>query len=241
MIKVLASGSKGNCYTIQAGGEILLLECGIAWKKGILKGLNFDISNVVGCLLTHSHLDHSSSIKDVVNSGIDVYSTPEVFQEIGIGNSVLAYHLLPIQSGKEFKVGNFTIVPFNCKHTHNNGEECPMVNYLIFHPLIGKIVFITDTFYCKYVFKGCKHILIECNYSESILADLPPYRARLLKSHMSLETLKEALQTWDLKETKDITLIHMSENHGEPDHFREEIEKVTGVKTIVAVPGLEIN
>ncbi|EPY2295179.1 hypothetical protein ACXATC_002817 [Clostridium sporogenes] len=38
MIKVLASGSRGNCYIIQAGEEKLLLECGIDWRN-ILKGL----------------------------------------------------------------------------------------------------------------------------------------------------------------------------------------------------------
>lgn len=44
----------------------------------------------------------------------------------------------------------------------------------------------------------------------------------------------------EFEETKDITLIHISEGNGEPERFREEIEELTGIKTYVAIPGLEI-
>lgn len=55
---------------------------------------------------------------------------------------------------------------------------------------------------------------------------------------MCLETLKEALKTWDLKGTEDITLIHLSSENGNPEKFKKEIEELTGVKTNIAVPGL---
>ena len=84
-------------------------------------------------------------------------------------------------------------------------------------------------------------MLIECNYSEDVLAQLPPWRARTIKSHMSLETLKETLITWNLEKTKDITLIHISKDNGNPDRFQKEIEELTGIKTYAAVPGLEIH
>lgn len=231
MLKVLATGSKGNCYIVQAGGEILLLECGIVWKE-ILKGLKFDLSNVVGCLVTHEHKDHCKAVNEVMKSGIDVYMSDGTKEEIGIDS----YRIHEVKSQKSFKLRGFTILPFDTQH-----DVKEPLGFLIHHKELGKVLFATDTFYLKYRFDNIDHILIECNYSESILEDLPPYRARLLKSHMSLETLKETLSTWDLEGTKDITLIHMSENHGEPEYFREEIEKVTGVKTLVAVPGLEID
>lgn len=72
MIKVLASGSTGNAYIIQAEEEILLLECGINFKE-IKQGLDFDLSKVKGCLITHEHKDHSKAIKDVLAAGIDIY------------------------------------------------------------------------------------------------------------------------------------------------------------------------
>lgn len=55
MIKVLGTGSMGNSYLIKAKNKSLLIECGLTFKQ-IIKGLDFDIKGVVGCLLTHSHL-----------------------------------------------------------------------------------------------------------------------------------------------------------------------------------------
>lgn len=53
-LKVLCSGSKGNTYIIEAGGDHLLLDLGCKWSD-ILKSLNYKIDNVVGVLVTHSH------------------------------------------------------------------------------------------------------------------------------------------------------------------------------------------
>jgi phosphoribosyl 1,2-cyclic phosphodiesterase len=54
-IEILKSGSKNNCYYISDGKTKLLIECGMAFKK-ILKGLNYKLSEVYGCLISHEHL-----------------------------------------------------------------------------------------------------------------------------------------------------------------------------------------
>jgi phosphoribosyl 1,2-cyclic phosphodiesterase len=56
-VKCLGSGSKqGNCYALTDNdGKILLLDCGISLKD-IKSGIGFKVSNIVGCLITHSHL-----------------------------------------------------------------------------------------------------------------------------------------------------------------------------------------
>jgi len=55
-VKILGSSSKGNSYLLESStGEILIIECGIAWKE-ILKGLNYDLKGVIACLITHEHL-----------------------------------------------------------------------------------------------------------------------------------------------------------------------------------------
>jgi phosphoribosyl 1,2-cyclic phosphodiesterase len=55
IIKSIASGSSGNCYKISDGKTSLLLECGIPIKK-IKLGCDFDLSDILGCLVTHEHL-----------------------------------------------------------------------------------------------------------------------------------------------------------------------------------------
>lgn len=55
-VKCLATGSSGNCHVlINKSGDILLLDCGIPIKD-IKIGIDFQVSKIVGCLVTHSHL-----------------------------------------------------------------------------------------------------------------------------------------------------------------------------------------
>ena len=89
-------------------------------------------------------------------------------------------------------------------------------------------------------FNNVDHLLIECNYSEDVLPTLPAWRARTIRSHMSLETLKEMLSTMDSSKTKDITLIHISGENGDPDRFKQEIEELTNIKTYIGETGLII-
>ncbi|KEI12771.1 MBL fold metallo-hydrolase [Clostridium novyi] len=236
MIKVLASGSKGNCYLIQAEGEALLLECGIGWKK-ILSNLDYNIKNIKGCLITHEHKDHALAIKDIIKNSINVYAPGSVFKK----NNLEGTRKVTILKDKDrFKVGNFNILAFANNHTNTDGTECECLGYLIQHPKLGKILFSTDSYYIKYKFEKIDHFLIECNYSEDVIEDLEPYQKRLFKSHMSLETLKEFLKSNDLNTVKDITLIHLSENNADPERFKSEIEALTGIPVYIAVSGLEI-
>lgn len=55
-IKCLGTGSKGNCHALISESEdILLLDCGIPIKE-IKIGIDFQVSKIVGCLITHTHL-----------------------------------------------------------------------------------------------------------------------------------------------------------------------------------------
>lgn len=236
MIKIIATGSTGNSYIIQVGEEILLLELGINFKD-IKKALNFNLSKVVGALVTHEHKDHCKCVNEVISSGIDVYMSEGTATgiEFKVPKETLSYRLNYLRHNIPQKIGGFTIVPFNTQHDVNEP-----LGFLIYHPKLGKIVFATDTYYLKSKFKNVDHILIECNYSEDVLSELPPYRARTIKSHMSLETLKDTLKTWDLLKTKDITLIHISSENGKADRFKSEIEELTGIKTYIGESGLEI-
>lgn len=215
-IKVLASGSSGNCYLLETEKETLIIECGIRYRD-ILKGLNFDLNKVVGCLISHEHGDHSKAINEIMNAGIDVYMSVGTKEGIDFKSSA-THRINIVKHGKRYKIGGFDVVPFNVEH-----DVSEPLGFLLQHKELGRILFATDTYYLRNTFINVDHILIECNYSEDILEEIPPYRVRVLKSHMSLETLKETLKTWDLSRTKDITLIHISEGNREPKRFRKEI------------------
>lgn len=242
-LKVLGSSSKGNCYLLQSQNETLIIECGIKYKE-ILKGLNFNLNNIVGCLVTHEHMDHSKSLIELLKNGIDVYTS------LGTTRSILkeceameTHHRLNfIKSEKQFKINNFTILPFETQH-----DAAEPLGFLIQHKEFGKLLFITDTYYCQYSFKGLIHIMIECNYSTEILQEnidngLNKMMARrLLKSHFSLENVKKFLQASDLSQVKDITLLHLSDGNSNAEQFKTEIQRLTGIPTYIADVGLEIS
>lgn len=236
-LKVLGSGSAGNCYLLQNENETLMLECGLPYKT-ILKGLNFNLNNVVGCLVSHEHKDHSKSIRDIINNGIDVYSSSGTLKKVDIKN----YRAKIIESEKQFTIGEFTILPFKTQH-----DAAEPLGFLIYHSDFGKLLFITDSYYCKYKFSGLNHIMVECNYSSCILQRNigeglihHVLAGRLLKSHFSLENVKEFLKATDLREAKEITLLHLSDGNSNALEFKEEIEKLTGKPAYVADKGLEL-
>ena len=55
-LKILGSSSLGNSYILTDNtGQSLLIEAGISLQD-VKKSLNFNISNVVGVVVSHSHL-----------------------------------------------------------------------------------------------------------------------------------------------------------------------------------------
>nr|DAR37024.1 MAG TPA: YycJ-like MBL-fold protein [Caudoviricetes sp.] len=55
-LKCLGSSSAGNCYLLQAGsGETLIIDCGIGIKE-IKKGLDWNIREIKGVIISHTHL-----------------------------------------------------------------------------------------------------------------------------------------------------------------------------------------
>lgn len=235
-LKVLASGSKGNCYLLQSKYETLILECGISYKK-ILEGLNFNLECVVGCLVTHEHKDHCKAIENLTQHGIDIYTSKGTLENLGIEN----HRTKVIESEKFFKVGNFTIMPFEVKH-----DAKEPLGFLINHKEIGNLLFITDSYYCGYNFNDLSHILIECNYSKNILDEnienriIPiSLRNRIVKSHFELENVIDFIKANDLSKLKTLMLLHLSSLNSDAGYFVNKIQKSIGTPVEVAQKGLE--
>lgn len=235
-LKVLGSSSSGNCYILDNGNEALIIEAGIRFLD-VKKALGFQIRKVVGCLVTHQHNDHAKYIKSMADCGFYVLALPEVLEAKGVSGS----RVKALELGKGYKFGNFKVAPFSACH------DVPCVGYLIDHPETGRIMFLTDSCMCEYVFPGLNHVMIECNYSDRKLIEsinaghtLPSQRNRLLTSHMEMETCKEILMANDLSNVSNILLLHLSENNGDEPVFISEIQRVTGKVVYVAKPGLTI-
>jgi hypothetical protein len=231
-LTILGSNSAGNCYIIQNETEALILECGIRFSE-VQKGLGFNLNKVVGAVISHEHGDHCKFVNDVINKRIPVYASAGTFEALGIKSLDI------LKSGVATKIGRFTVIPFDLKH------DCKEpIGFYISHPEIGNLVFATDTYYLPFLFPNINHWMIECNYRKDILdrSNIDPKRRnRLLESHMSFATCKEALTANDLSKTRNIILIHLSDGNSNAREFKNDIEKAFGKTTFVADKGMEIN
>ena len=82
-LNVLGSDSNGNCYVLQTDKEALIIEAGVRFSE-VKKALKWQLSKVVGAVITHEHNDHAKYIRDFVSNGITVLALPSVFRAKGI-------------------------------------------------------------------------------------------------------------------------------------------------------------
>jgi phosphoribosyl 1,2-cyclic phosphodiesterase len=229
-IKALASSSAGNCYRVTDGVTPILLECGIRYKE-IQRGFDFKMSEVGACLVTHEHNDHVKSINDVLKAGIDVYASRGTFETLGITH----HRIKPVRAKEQFQIGTWTILPFDVQH-----DVSEPLGFLLVNQLGEKLLFATDTYYIKYRFSGITHIMVECNYSMDILNEniatgrVPrAMKKRVMKSHFSLDNVKDFMRANDLSKVQEIWLLHLSDNNSNAERFKTEIQELTGKMVIV--------
>ena len=226
----VASGSSGNFYIVEDGNEKLLIECGISITK-IKQSLEFKLTDVIGCLVTHSHLDHSKESENLFSSGVDVYMSKGTADKLNLKS----HRLKIIKAHKQFNINDWSILPFDVHH-----DDPEPLNFLI-QKGNEKLVYLTDTFYCKYKFNNLTRIMIECNYSKKILDEniaagrVPAaQKNRIIKSHMSLKTVKDMLRANDLSQVKEIHLLHLSDRNSSAKLFKKEIQELTGKPVYIA-------
>lgn len=248
-LTTVGSGSSGNCYVLQDENEALIIEAGMKLIEA-KRALGWNISKVVGCILSHVHNDHAGYAKDYESAGFPMLALPEVIEAKRLTMAK------PITIGKRYRIGGFDILPFPVMH------DVPCVGFIITHKDTGRILFATDTYalarwerdaggreyVIPYTFTGINHWMLEANYSDRILrrnidnGNIPEvFRKRLMTSHMSIHNCIDTLKRMDLSRTHDIMLIHLSDGNADERDFVKRVREATGKRTYVAKAGLSVN
>lgn len=224
----LGSSSAGNCYLLTSNsGETLILDCGIPIKE-IKKGLNWNVKGIVGVLCTHKHLDHSKSVKDFETMGIPIC---EPYKAL-LMNQFLANSYFTVRAF------DLTTVDGRWTHTDANGEPCPIFGFLITHPEMGRMLYITDCELIKWRFKDINHILLGVNYDRDLVDTDNPKANHVFRGHLSIDTACDFVKANDSDSLQNVIMCHLSSENADRDSFIEKMKNaVNGANVDVAEQG----
>lgn len=237
-LKVLGSGSSGNCFLLENKSECLVIEAGINFKE-VLKAIDFNISKIVGCLVSHEHKDHSKYIRQFTQSGIKLYMSAGTAEEL----EIKSHYINTVPAGKAFKIGNYNVIAFKVQH-----DAAEPFGFYINHAETGNVLFATDTYYISNRFKDLNNILIECNYDKDILQKniqngivSKDLKNRILESHMEIQTCIDCLKANDTRQVCNVVLIHLSGNNSNAENFKAKVQNIMSFSNVyIAEKGLDI-
>lgn len=219
-VRCIGTGSSGNCYALYDNdGKILLLDLGLA-RKEILKGIDFNVTDVVGAVVSHGHGDHAKAVKGFENMGIPVFKP---FDET---------KACPIK----IRYGSFGIQAFKVPH---DGVPC----YGFYITVDGhRILYATDYLHLPVSFrtKRLTNMIVECNYQKEYLNKESPKYDHQLKGHCSLDTLIEKVIKENMtSDLRTVILCHLSGDSANPEECLSEVKKFVGegVKCVCAAAG----
>ena len=236
---VIGSGSSGNCYILEGRRSALILECGVP-PVMVMQRTTLDFTKVAGCLVTHEHADHAGSARKFADLGLTIYASTGTLDAIGHPSPSRA---LPAMSYTG--VGEFQVLPFHTRH-----DAVEPVGYVIRHPELGRLLFVTDTAPIPYSFKDLQldHIMVEANYDDAILdgnvdeGRIPAVLAgRTRRAHLSIRAAVELVRANETGRLKTVTLMHLSERNSSGHDFERQMrEAVVFADVYVARPGLTV-
>lgn len=121
-----------NLYVYEYGGELLVVDCGMAFPDGDMLGIDLvlpditylkkHVKHITGILITHGHEDHIGALPYVMKEiDVPVYASPLTvglirgkLDEAGITKKV---RLNTIQAGDTLSLGPFAIEAINVNHS----------------------------------------------------------------------------------------------------------------------------
>ena len=214
-IVVLSSGSKGNSTFIETSKNRILLDAGRNYKyiEEKLEEIGVDIKTINYILVSHTHTDHISAIKEFVKKGIvTIVISSKMKKEI----EELKYYDKVILYEDDIDLDGILI-----KAIHSSHDATDSRNFII-NDNSKTLAYITDTGYINQKhFAELKNLdvyLFESNHDIELLTNgpYPPWLKRRVLSdegHLSNASASFYLTKLIGNNTKNIILIHLSETN----------------------------
>jgi phosphoribosyl 1,2-cyclic phosphodiesterase len=219
---VLSSGSDGNATLVCGEEARILIDCGLTKSKltKTLAQVGIGLGDVDNLLITHAHNDHIAGIRFIPQEKW-LTSPGVVEEELGEDQYFSPY--------QEFQIKDLSITPLPLSHDAAN-----TVGFLI-KDKDESLVYITDTGYIKEkvlkLIKDATYYIFESNHDTKMLytSDRSAYLIRRIhsdKGHMDNVESATYLSGLIGKETKEVTLAHLSEECNKPEIALETFNRV---------------
>lgn len=240
-LRVIATGSSGNCYVLEGLSSALIIEAG-ATPERVFRECDVKTRNIAGILITHEHGDHAGHVRRWLKLGFHVYMSKGTRDALRLEDSRYTHTLT---QWEPYQIGEFVVRAFPAVH-----DAAEPVSYIIEHPDCGRILFATDTGRMNYTFATAhiRHLIIEANYSENLIDNnvgcgyiLPALAKRIRESHLSLTQCCDYVARHNNKDLETVVLVHLSGDNADPAIFRAEAAKnAPYARVYVADKGLSI-
>lgn len=239
-VTVLASGSKGNCTYIETSKTKILIDAGISMLqiRSRLKTQNIELDKIDAIFITHEHADHvlylaSILCKTEAKLYIDKISYDVINKKTN--NSLIQYPVVFIKDDCKYNFDDMFVVPIHLSHDANASH-----GFLIKEnddDYNKTFAIITDTGMIpeKYfpILSSINTLMIESNHDvDMLMTSKRPWiliqRILSRKGHLSNETCVTYLSKIISKSTKNVILVHLSEECNDPNLALNECYKAFG-------------
>ena len=129
-LRILGSGSKGNCLAVRsAGGTLVLVDCGISCRElnRRAKSCGIDLDQAAAVLFTHDHADHIAGLATFHkhSPGVALFANGDTAEAIAARTGV-EHGWIVFDADATFNINDLRVTPFALSH-----DAADPVGYLI--------------------------------------------------------------------------------------------------------------
>lgn len=224
LLRVLGSGSSGNCIALEDDGAVLLLDAGFSAKEIELRAeqCGLDLTRMVGIAVTHEHGDHSKGAARLSSK----YRVP-VIGSAGTLEAIAAPQVIALSPDTPLHHAGFTLEAATT--SHDAAHPLAIAAWGASGARVGLAVDLgRPTTTVRYLLQECAALVIEANHDEIMLrqsAYPATVRARIAGAggHLSNRQTAELLTELCHPHLALVVLAHMSERCNTPEAARATI------------------